>query len=226
MNKIEFLKNYNRNISILASEDISNKEIPKSWYEIFTKKEISGRIKVIIELWKKYCGAELSSTIDYLEKNLVDVELIEINGDISILYSIKRESGEVGYYQGGNPEAKFNNSELEKVWDVLPESIKIFYKKLHNGFYYYASQSMGLDRIEEVTFFDDYEWGIIEDLEDPIKINLKTTYGFFSNGAGGYVAIDCGNNNSATIWFTNDEPEYNVEFWDVVDEWIVIGFQD
>ncbi|WP_334075085.1 MULTISPECIES: hypothetical protein [Paenibacillus] len=27
-------------------------------------------------------------------------------------------------------------------------------------------------------------------------------------------------------WFSNDQPHYNVNFWDVVDEWIVIGFQD
>ncbi|MEH6980057.1 SMI1/KNR4 family protein, partial [Bacillus pseudomycoides] len=27
------------------------------------------------------------------------------------------------------------------------------------------------------------------------------------------------------LWFTNDQPKYNVDFWDVVDEWIVIGFE-
>ncbi|YAR64077.1 hypothetical protein ACUIAK_20075 [Bacillus cytotoxicus] len=45
---------------------------------------------------------------------------------------------------------------------------------------------------------------------------------------GGYVAIDLNNctDEVATLWFTNDNPEYNVNFWDVVDEWIVIGFQD
>jgi len=45
---------------------------------------------------------------------------------------------------------------------------------------------------------------------------------------GGYVAIDLNNciDDVATLWFTNDQPDYNVNFWDIVDEWIVIGLQD
>lgn len=44
---------------------------------------------------------------------------------------------------------------------------------------------------------------------------------------GGYVAIDYNNceYDKATLWFTNDQPEYNINFWNVVDEWIVIGFE-
>lgn len=41
--------------------------------------------------------------------------------------------------------------------------------------------------------------GIIDELEEPIKINLKTSFGFFSNGMGSYIAIDyenCKNNNA------------------------------
>ncbi|MDL0437820.1 SMI1/KNR4 family protein, partial [Niallia sp. SS-2023] len=43
-----------------------------------------------------------------------------------------------------------------------------------------------------------------------------------------YVAIDLDNctDDTATLWFTHDQPEYNLSFWDVVDEWIVIGMQD
>lgn len=29
----------------------------------------------------------------------------------------------------------------------------------------------------------------------------------------------------ATLWFTNEQPKYNVDFWDIVDEWLVIGFE-
>lgn len=86
---------------------------------------------------------------------------------------------------------------------------------------------MGLVPLENVTYFDDDEWGIIEELEEPIQINLKTTFGFFKSGMGGYVAIDYNNceNDNATLWWTNKEPRYNINFWDVVDEWIVIGFE-
>ncbi len=86
---------------------------------------------------------------------------------------------------------------------------------------------MGLVPRQSVTYFNDDEWGIIDDLEEPIKIDLRTTFGFFKSGMGGYVAIDytsCDNNN-ATLWFSNSQPRYNIDFWDVVDEWMVIGFE-
>ncbi|CJH89644.1 Uncharacterised protein [Streptococcus pneumoniae] len=86
---------------------------------------------------------------------------------------------------------------------------------------------MGLVPLENVTFFDDDEWGIIEELEEPLQIDLQTTFGFFKSGMGGYVAVDYknSNNDNATLWWTNKEPRYNMNFWDIVDEWIVIGFE-
>lgn len=75
---------------------------------------------------------------------------------------------------------------------------------------------MGLVPLEYVTFFGDDEWGIIESLNEPIQINLQTTFGFINNGMGGYVAIDYENaeNDEASLWFSNDQPEYKVNFWD------------
>jgi len=44
---------------------------------------------------------------------------------------------------------------------------------------------------------------------------------------GTYVAIDYKNcdNDNATLWSSKDEPDYDVKFWDLVDEWIVIGME-
>ena len=44
---------------------------------------------------------------------------------------------------------------------------------------------------------------------------------------GGYVAVDYknSNNDNATLWWTNKEPRYNMNFWDIVDEWIVIDLK-
>lgn len=70
--------------------------------------------------------------------------------------------------------------------------------------------------------------GIIDELREPLAIDLSSTFGFFSSGMGGYVAVDYKNckNEKATIWFTDEQPQYNVNFWDVVDEWIVLGFEN
>lgn len=147
----------------------------------------------------------------------------------SILYTIKNQGGEDLYYEGRNPKDSFNNEELESSWREIPESIRDFYENVHNGFYDYTSESMGLMPLETITYFgdDDLEWGIIDELEEPIRINLKTSFGFFSNGMGSYIAIDYENckNNNATFWSAKSQPKYNVDFWNFVDEWIVIGFE-
>lgn len=227
-NKFEFLARYHKNIkSITTIDEINNYLIPNEWYKAFSATNIREKINIILSVWKKYCGIELSNTISYLNENIVDIDFVEYDEKISIIYSIKTSEGEMEYYEGRNPNENFNNSKLEEVWSKIPESLPNFYENVHNGFYYYASEGMGLVPFESVTYFDDYEWGIIEDLEEPLQIDLKTTFGFFKSGAGGYVAIDyeSGNNNIGTLWFSNDQPEYNIDFWDVVDEWMVIGFE-
>ena len=86
---------------------------------------------------------------------------------------------------------------------------------------------MGLLPVQDIVYFDDEEWGIIEELEAPLEICLATTFGIFASGMGGYVAIDtsCCDKSRATLWFTNRQPSYNIDFWDIVDEWTVIGMQ-
>jgi hypothetical protein len=226
-NKLEFLRKYHRNIRLINIKEINSKLIPSEWHMAFMEKDIKCRIKKILSIWEKYSGIELRNTISYLYENIVEIDLIEYDGKYSILYSIKTSDGEIEYYEGGNPEDKFNNPELEMSWSKIPDSIRRFYENVHDGFYFYASQSMGLVTRQSVTYFNDDEWGIIEDLEESIKIDLRTTFGFFKSGMGGYVAIDYTNcdNNNATLWFSNNQPRYNINFWDVVDEWIVIGFE-
>lgn len=153
---------------------------------------------------------------------------MKIGSRYSILYSIKNQRGKVVYYEGRNPKENFNNDQLEEDWPNIPLKIREFYKNVHNGFYYYPSKSMGLDPLEEVTYLDEYEWGILEDIgEENLKIDLSSSYGFFSNGMGTYVVIDYKNcdHGNAALWSSKVEPEYNLKFWDVVDEWMVIGFE-
>ena len=231
-NKLNFLKEYNENVEIIPFSDINkidSTSIPNDWYEVFREQEASKRIEILLSIWKKHVGNELRNTISYLAEHLANVELLKKSDKYTILYTIIPSSGEPDeeeYYEGGNPLDVNNNKALGESWDKIPDSVRKFYESVHNGFVYFASQAMGLVPLEMVTFFDD-EWGIIEELKEPIQIDLKTTFGFFKSGMGGYVAIDYNNcqNDNATLWWVNKQPKYNVNFWDVVDEWIVIGFQ-
>jgi hypothetical protein len=121
------------------------------------------------------------------------------------------------------------NNKLYESWSKIPPEIRTFYENVHNGFHYYASGAMGLVALENVAFLgdDDFDWGILDDLEEPLQINLDTSFGFFSNGMGTYVAVDYNNceNDNATLWSAKDQPEYNLNFWDITDEWIVVGFE-
>ena len=231
MNKLSFLQQYRKSIEFVSNEDLLNikkENIPKEWVEVFIETDKTERKDKLIALWNRVCEKELSHTISYLKENLVDVELIIDNGQYAILYSVKSENDEILYYEGGIPNKSIYDLDMEQAWSSVPQSIVKFYGKLHNGFYYMPSRAMGLVPLERVTYFKEDEWGILDDLEHPLEINLDTTYGFFENGMGGYVAVDLNNctDNRATLWFTNDQPEYSVDFWDIVDEWILIGLQD
>ncbi|MED3897460.1 SMI1/KNR4 family protein [Priestia aryabhattai] len=231
MDKLSFLQQYRKSMEFVSNEDLLNikkENIPKEWLEVFIETDKTERKDKIIALWNRVCEKELSHTISYLKENLVDVELIIDNGQYAILYSVKSENDEILYYEGGIPNKSIYDLDMEQAWSSVPQSIVKFYGKLHNGFYYMPSRAMGLVPLERVTYFKEDEWGILDDLEHPLEINLDTTYGFFENGMGGYVAVDLNNctDNRATLWFTNDQPEYSVDFWDIVDEWILIGLQD
>lgn len=231
MDKLSFLQQYRKSIEFVSNEDllsIEKEKIPEEWMEVFIETDKTERKDKLIALWNRVCEKELSHTISYLKENLVDVELIVDNGEYAILYSVKSENNEILYYEGGIPNKSIYDLDMQQAWSSVPQSIVKFYGKLHNGFYYMPSRAMGLVPLERVTYFKEDEWGILDDLEHPLEINLDTTYGFFENGMGGYVAVDLNNctDNRATLWFTNDQPEYSVDFWDIVDEWILIGLQD
>lgn len=231
MNKLSFLQQYRKSIEFVSNEDllsVEKEKIPEEWMEVFIETDKTERKDKLIALWNRVCEKELSHTISYLKENLVDVELIIDNGQYAILYSVKSENDEILYYEGGIPNKSIYDLDMQQAWSSVPQSIVKFYGKLHNGFYYMPSRAMGLVPLERVTYFKEDEWGILDDLEHPLEINLDTTYGFFENGMGGYVAVDLNNctDNRATLWFTNDQPEYSVDFWDIVDEWILIGLQD
>lgn len=229
MDKLSFLKQYRKNIEFVSKKDLLTIEnMPEKWIEIFKETDKIKKKDKLIALWNSVCEKELSNTISYLQEYLLEFELIKDNGQYAVLYSVQSENEEILYYEGGIPTNSIFISEMQEAWSELPESIKEFYEKLHNGFYYLPSKAMGLVPVEHITHFEDYEWGILEELDEPLGINMATTYGFFQNGMGGYVAIDITNCNdgAATLWFSNDQPEYNLNFWDVVDEWIVIGLQD
>jgi hypothetical protein len=197
--KISYLKKYNPTVTIVGDDEIKSRDV---------------------------CAHEYRNTIAYLRQYVTEVELIRKDERLSVLYTIRNRQGKIAYYEGGNPKQAKPGEALQSQWDKVPESIRNFYTKVHDGFAYYASESMGLVPLSSVTYLEDEDWGILDELQQKIQLDLVASFGFFSNGMGGYVVIDTSNaaDDTATLWFTNKQPKYNLKFWDVVDEWTVIGF--
>lgn|SRR5699024_329360 len=228
--KLSLLRDYGKNVKIIPCEQVERlgtDNLPVEWLNILKEESERIRVEKTLDIWDVFVPNDLRKTISYLKENLINVELITNNDKYNILYSVRVGDGDIDFYEGGVPKQNFSHPALKAAWSKIPQSIKHFYENLHDGFYYYASGAMGLVPLEEVTFFADDEWGIIEELKGPLQIDLKTTFGFFKTGMGGYVAIDYknSNNDNATLWFTDEEPKYNVNFWDIVDEWLVLGFE-
>lgn len=232
--KLEYLKKYilkkDGYVRLIPNDEVDEIEgLPHAWYEVFSYKDINMRIKSLLELWNINLSTELRNTISYLNDYLVNIELMDINQRYSILYTIKNRQGKVLYYEGRNPLEEIDSDPLKELWSQIPSTIRAFYEKVHNGFYYYASGSMGLVALEDVIHLgdDEFDWGIIDDIEEPLQISLESSFGFFSNGMGTYIVIDVKNceDDNATLWSAKDQPDYHIHFWDHVDEWITIGFE-
>ena len=223
MEKINYLKKFRRDVEIIGINDIGDIVIPELWKEIFKEKEFEAKKERIINQWKKVLGAELPKGIAFIEENLCEMDLINYKDKISILYGIKCMDGEIYYFEGGNPK----ECKEHELLVGMPQKLKLFYLELHNGFFYYPSRMRGIVSLNEVTHFSDDEWGILEELEEPLQISLDTTYGFYENGGGGYLAVDYSNceNNIATMWFDDIDPDYNIDFWEHADRWMMIGFE-
>lgn len=228
MDKIEFLSKYHRDVEIINDDLGGIEAIPQSWKDILQTSGFGEKKAKILNLWRKYVGSVLSNTILYLEDNLEGIDLIRYSGKYSLLYSIKMPNRTIVYYEGGNPGSGRLPDELHNQWNRFPAKIRDFYENLHNGFYYYASGSMGIMPTEDILLLGEEDWGILDELKEPLKINLDSAFGVFSSGVGGYVAVDTSDcvNDKATLWFSNRQPKYDLIFWDIVDEWMVIGFQN
>lgn len=223
MDKLVYLNKFRREVSVVTeiSEQV-RAAIPGSWAEVFGTGEMQGRVQKMLNIWKENVCTELPETLSYLEQNLKTLELITYQDKFFALYGIQMGTGETDYYEGGNPL----DCKAGDLFAGMPEKLKCFYESVHNGFYYYPGKS-GIVSMERVTRFGESDWGILDDLEEPLQINLDSTYGFYNNGGGVYIAVDyqdC-DNDKAVIWYTDEEPMYDVRFWEEVDEWLTASFE-
>lgn len=143
-----------------------------------------------------------------------------------MIYNIAgSQTGRDFYYADNNPifSEKYISAELKNDWLNTDEGLANFYTKLHNGFWDFTSKSMGLDASWSIEKISDYDWYYI----DEINFDISNLVNFFSNGMGEYIVVDIkkGTTDSVFLWSKRSLPEGGLNFWNVVDEWIVIGLE-
>ena len=140
MNKHELskiLSEYTLNNNKVEFINVDNQmNIPEYWKEIFGNDSFIDRKRILLSKWKKYVGEELSNTINYLNDYLVNIDLIKVGKEISILYTIKSyQTGDYLYYEE-KPNGYFKNMKesIKKNWEQFPSSLKIFMRIYIMGF--------------------------------------------------------------------------------------------
>lgn len=152
--------------------------------------------------------------------------LVESGGIYSLIYVIDDANEDDPFvYIGKNPMQSLHNmnNTLKNDWSKVDPSISAFYLNVHDGFNDHTSTSMGLDNVLNINSMDDFDW----EFADEIHLDMKNIYNFFSNGMGQYVAVNLSQplEKGTYLWSNDDLPQADMNFWDVVDEWLVIGLQ-
>ena len=194
-----------------ASDEI---EIPEMWSFLLTEEDKDKKKSLVIERWSDF-STLLPKTLNILEELLDDVFLVFHQQQIKMVYLLLVDE-EYVLYVGNMPTT---DSQLA----ILPDKLQHFYKHLHNGWFENISGGLGLLPIEKVRFLSQSEWGLPQEILQ--STDLNQTYYVLHNGGNGYLCINIEDkeNPKALIWWTNDAPKMNIDFWSYLDSWIEIG---
>lgn len=228
-NILDYLKRYVAEPRVLNVSQLTldeQKLIPQSWLDILFL-EGQARFDKALSYWK-LLETELPEVIFFIKNNIVSLELIHHKrSGFCLLYGVmSEEAGRVLYYEARNPKTMQMSPAVVDSWKFIPENMRQFYEQFHNGWYYFASVSMGLSPVEDFFFLDDEEWGILDDIEMP-PVDLTKTLAVYTNGAGGYLCFEFKANSELTalLWWKDEAPDLDLNFWNFADEWTLMGFE-
>ena len=194
-----------------ASDEI---KIPETWSFLLTEENKDKKKALVIERWSDFSSL-LPKTLHLLEELLEDVFLVFHQQQIKMVYLLLVDE-EYVLYIGNMPTTDSHIA-------ILPDKLQHFYKHLHNGWFENISGGLGLLPIEKVRFLSQSEWGLPQEILQ--STDLNQTYYVLHNGGNGYLCINIEDkeNPKALIWWTNDAPKMDIDFWSYLDSWIEIG---
>ena len=194
-----------------ASDEI---KIPETWSFLLTEENKDKKKSLVIERWSDF-STLLPKTLNRLEELLEDVFLVVHQQQIKMVYLLLVDE-EYVLYVGNMPTTDSHIA-------ILPDKLQHFYKHLHNGWFENISGGLGLLPIEKVRFLSQSEWGLPQEILQ--STDLNQTYYVLHNGGNGFLCINIEDkeNPKALIWWSNDAPKMDIDFWSYLDSWIEIG---
>lgn len=194
-----------------ASDEI---KIPETWSFLLTEENKDKKKSLVIERWSDF-STLLPKTLNILEELLEDVFLVVHQQQIKMVYLLLVDE-EYVLYVGNMPTTDSHIA-------ILPDKLQHFYKHLHNGWFENISGGLGLLPIEKVRFLSQSEWGLPQEILQ--STDLNQTYYVLHNGGNGFLCINIEDkeNPKALIWWSNDAPKMDIDFWSYLDSWIEIG---
>ncbi|MDN5284709.1 MAG: hypothetical protein JWR38_983 [Mucilaginibacter sp.] len=207
---------------IIENLDDYDGKLPASWASLFEHDDFPDKKQKLLAIWQPF-EPHLFLTIKLIRDNLTNLYLVQHRKDVFLLYVFDID-GDIVLYIGGLP-LSFTNTTITKP--RLPADVYAFYNKVHNGWLEVPSMALGFKPIEDIKFLDEWEWGILDDVQiTEFDIKLNETYAIFNNAASGYLCLK--ENvpdpiSDAVIWWADEKPDPGVNFWDVIDSWIEIG---
>ena len=189
-------------------------KIPETWSFLLTEENNDKKKALVIERWSDF-STLLPKTLNILEELLDDVLLVFHQQQIKMVYLLLVDE-EYVLYVGNMPTTDSHIA-------ILPDKLQHFYKHLHNGWFENISGGLGLLPIEKVRFLSESEWGLPQEILQ--STDLNQTYYVLHNGGNGFLCINIEDkeNPKALIWWTNDAPKMDIDFWSYLDSWIEIG---
>lgn len=189
-------------------------KIPETWSFLLTEENKDKKKALVIERWSDFSSL-LPKTLHLLEELLEDVFLVFHQQQIKMVYLLLVDE-EYVLYVGNMPTTDSHIA-------ILPDKLQHFYKHLHNGWFENISGGLGLLPIEKVRFLSESEWGLPQEILQ--STDLNQTYYVLHNGGNGFLCINIEDkeNPKALIWWTNDAPKMDIDFWSYLDSWIEIG---
>lgn len=194
-------------LKIITTDVIEQLNISDQWKKMLVCDNVNRKVESVIKLWKSEMSKYLPSIVHYLDKYLVDVDLILTPDTFKILYYCISDDT-IYCFEGGTP---LNEIKSEDIYNKMPNSIKRFYQNFHNGF---EIQGFGIVPFEKSKSLNE----IITGTND-----FKNLYSYFTDSKGTFIGVNL-LNGSIFEYDINRKIEYHADFWERVNNYFSSNF--